>query len=48
MPIQAIMRKLIEKGYDGYFSLEWLKRWEKYLDEPEYALMAFTRYMGFV
>ncbi len=48
LPIQAIFRLLMEKGYDGYFSFEWLKRWEKYLDEPEYALKAFKRYVEFV
>ena len=48
LPVQAIFRMLMEKGYDGYFSFEWLKRWETYLDDPEYALRAFMRYVEFV
>ncbi len=48
LPVQSIFRLLIERGYDGYFSFEWLKRWEQYLDEPEYALKAFMRYVEFV
>ena len=48
LPVQPFFRVLLRKGYDGYFSLEWLKRWEDYLDDPEYALRAFMRYVEFV
>ncbi len=47
LPVLPIVRMLLSKGYEGYFSLEWLKRWEKYLDEPENALRAYPGYMEF-
>ncbi len=48
LPIHAAMRTLRFGGYDGYYSFEWLKRWERYLEEPEIALSAYTRFMEFM
>ena len=33
IPIAAIVKKLIEDGFDGYFSLEWEKKWHPELPD---------------
>ncbi len=45
IPIRAILAKLRQDGYDGYFSFEWEKKWVPSLDEPEIAFPAFVNYM---
>lgn len=42
IPIIPIMKKMIDDGYDGYFSLEWEKQWHPELDELEVALEHFV------
>lgn len=45
IPIQPIVRQLLEDGYDGYFSLEWEKKWHPELPDIELALTKFIGLM---
>lgn len=45
IPLKAIIRRVLEDGYDGYFSFEWEKKWHPELDEPE---IAFPEYIAFM
>lgn len=44
VPLAAICRALTDRGYDGYFALEWEKRWHPELPEPDVALTDFARF----
>ena len=44
--IEEIARGLLEDGYEGYFSLEWEKKWHPELSEIEPALEAFLKVMS--
>ena len=46
IPISDIVNTLIDDGYDGYFSLEWEKKWVPELPEFEVGLESFLRTMG--
>lgn len=41
IPLENIIITLQEDGYDGYYSLEWEKKWHPELPEPEIALTAY-------
>ena len=45
IPLKAIIRRVLEDGYDGYFSFEWEKKWHPELDEPEIAFPEFAAFM---
>ena len=45
VPIKDIVRILLDGGYDGYFSLEWEKKWHPELAEPEIAFPAYVEFM---
>lgn len=45
IPLPKIVHALLRDGYDGYFSLEWEKKWVPSLAEPEEVFPAFVRYM---
>lgn len=45
IPLKPIIRRLLDDGYDGYFSFEWEKRWVPTLDEPEIAFPKFVNFM---
>jgi sugar phosphate isomerase/epimerase len=45
LPIARIVRLLKEAGYDGFYSLEWVKRWDLGLEEPG---IAFAQYKAFM
>lgn len=45
LPIPAICKRLLSDGYDGYFSLEWEKKWHPELQEPEVVFPAYVAYM---
>ena len=49
LPIEYIIKQLLERGYDGYFSLEWESKWkseiENAYDTPEAALAAYTNFL---
>jgi sugar phosphate isomerase/epimerase len=38
VPVAGMLRLLRERGYEGYVSVEWEKRWHPELAEPEVAL----------
>lgn len=43
--IGAVVHRLLDDGYDGYFSLEHEKKWHPSLAEPEDEFPRFVRYM---
>lgn len=45
IPLADLCRTLTEDGYDGFFSLEWEKKWHPDLQEPEAVFPAYIRYM---
>lgn len=45
IPLRAMIERLEADGYDGYYSLEWEKKWHPELPEPEEEFPAFVRYM---
>lgn len=46
LPLREIVAMLEADGYDGYYSLEWEKRWHPELDEPEVAFPAYAAWMN--
>jgi sugar phosphate isomerase/epimerase len=48
IPITEIVKKMISDGYDGYFSLEWEKKWHPELPDFSVALAEFIKIMSFV
>ena len=45
LPLKKIVKLLEKEGYDGVFSLEWVQRWDKTLEEPGIVLMNYVHYM---
>lgn len=45
VPIREAMVALKAAGYDGYYSLEWEKRWVPELDDPEVAIPQYAEVM---
>lgn len=45
IPILPIVNRLLADGYDGYFSLEWEKKWHPELPAFELALARFSELM---
>lgn len=45
IPLQEIYDLLQEKGYDGYFTLEWEKVWWPAIEEPEIAFKQYVEHM---
>jgi sugar phosphate isomerase/epimerase len=45
LPVRDCVERLLAIGYDGYFSLEWLRRWDFSLEEPGIAFAAYASYM---
>ncbi|HWJ77839.1 MAG TPA: sugar phosphate isomerase/epimerase family protein [Niallia sp.] len=45
VPLQNIYHLLKNNGYDGYYTLEWEKKWCPELVEPEVAFKQFITYM---
>lgn len=46
LPLRQIVAMLEADGYQGYYSLEWEKRWHPELDEPEAAFPAYAEWMN--
>ncbi|MDL2289408.1 sugar phosphate isomerase/epimerase [Clostridia bacterium OttesenSCG-928-F22] len=44
-PIVEAVNLLRDSGYDGYYSLEWTKRWNLDLEEPGVAFASYVDYM---
>jgi sugar phosphate isomerase/epimerase len=45
VPVEEMVELLRRNGYDGWFSLEYEKKWVPVLEEPEVSLPAFKRYI---
>ena len=45
IPIRKIVDQMLRDGYDGYFSLEWEKKWHPELPDAEIAFPDFIRIM---
>lgn len=45
IPVRQIIKLLRDAGYDGFYSLEWVKRWDLSLEEPG---IAFAQYKDFM
>ena len=45
VPLQDIVKVLQEGGYDGFYSLEWVKRWDMSLEEPGIVFAHYANFM---
>ncbi|MCL2077259.1 MAG: AMP-binding protein [Oscillospiraceae bacterium] len=45
LPLAEMLRTLEKSGYDGYVSLEWVKRWSDDLEDAGVVFPHFARYM---
>ena len=45
VPLRAAFDALRAAGYDGWFTLEWEKRWHPEIEEPEIAIPAFASFL---
>lgn len=45
LPLRQFVDVLRKDGYDGYYSLEWVKNWNPEIEEPEVAFPHFVKYM---
>jgi sugar phosphate isomerase/epimerase len=45
VPVLEMIRLLQNDGYEGWYSLEYEKKWKDYLEEPEISLPAFINYL---
>lgn len=48
IPVLDCLKQLKKNGYEGYVSLEWLKRWCPDLQEPGVVFSHYTSYMGYL
>lgn len=48
VPVFDALKVLKENGYDGYISLEWVKRWNPDLEEPGIVFAHYMSYMTFL
>ncbi len=45
LPIDRLYAALQSIGYDGWFTLEWEKRWHLEIEEPEVVIPAFADFI---
>lgn len=45
VPVKDAVKELKSIGYEGFYSLEWVKRWDLTLEEPGIAFVQFKEYM---
>jgi len=45
LPVEACVKGLLDVGYEGCFSLEWVKRWDLSLEAPGIAFASYISYM---
>jgi sugar phosphate isomerase/epimerase len=46
IPMRAIAKQLLDDGYQGYFCLEWEKKWHPDIPDPEIAFPDFVRILN--
>ena len=45
LPVTECVELLQQGGFDGYYSLEWLRRWDVTLEEPGISFAHYAQYM---
>ena len=45
IPVNEAVRALKDAGYKGFYSLEWVKRWDLSLEDPDIAFVQFKEFM---
>ncbi|MBN1776606.1 MAG: sugar phosphate isomerase/epimerase [Clostridiales bacterium] len=45
VPLEGAVHALTAIGYDGFYSLEWVKRWDTTLEEPGIVFAHYANYM---
>jgi fatty-acyl-CoA synthase len=45
VPIAGAVRALADAGYEGFYSLEWVKRWDTTLEEPGIVFAHYANFM---
>ena len=45
VPLEASIKALQDIGYDGFYSLEWVKRWDTTLEEPGIVFAHYANFM---
>jgi len=45
VPLEEIVHVLRSQGYEGYYSLEWVKRWDTTLEEPGIVFAHFANFI---
>jgi sugar phosphate isomerase/epimerase len=45
VPLEKIYKLLLKNNYDGYYTLEWEKKWWPDIEEPELAFKAYSKFM---
>ena len=45
IPVKEAVRALKDSGYRGFYSLEWLKRWDLSLEYPDVAILQFKEFI---
>lgn len=45
IPLKEVYKLLVREGYQGYFTLEWEKKWHPELENPEIAFPQYVQYM---
>ena len=48
VPVLDALKLLDVSGYDGFVSLEWLKRWNPDIQEPGIVFSHYTNYMHYL
>lgn len=48
VPVFDALKTMKQNGYDGYISLEWVKRWNKELQEPGLVFYHYNTYMEYL
>lgn len=42
VPVQSMLQLVVTHGYDGWFSVEWEKKWQPQIADPEIALPQYA------
>ena len=45
VPLEEIVGVLKDGGFEGFYSLEWVKRWDTTLEEPGIVFAHYANYM---
>lgn len=45
LPVEAVLKILKENNYNGFITLEWVKRWYSELEEPGIVFMQYASYI---